>query len=107
MAASCCAIPGTVWAVHRGMAVNLPLSSTPRQYSRPESANVSGRLIAVTSHLPRGVSPPPPVRRDFLALHQEGIRGEHRALAQGHAVVDHRAHSDGAAGADGGPVRLE
>src|SRR5258705_531971 len=79
--------PGTGSRVHGGIGVNPPPVSTPCQYSRSESTKASARLIVVMSHLPRGVSPPPRVRRDFLALHQEGIGGEHRTLAHRHAVM--------------------
>ena len=89
------------------MAVNPPVISTPRQNSRPASTADLGRLIVVISHLPRRVSPPPRARRDLLALHQEGIGGEHRAVAHGHAVMDHGTDPEGAAGTDRGPVGLE
>ena len=58
-------------------------------------------------HLPGGVAAPAFVRRDLLALHQEGVGGEHRAVAHRHAVVDHGADPEGAAGADRAAVGLE
>ena len=63
--------PGTGSRVHRGIGVNPPPVSTPCQNSRSESTKALVGLIVVMSHLPRGVSPPPRVRRDLLALHQE------------------------------------
>ena len=81
------------------------------QHAAPELAvriNESLRQ-ADSRHLtsPSPGSAPPRVRRDFLALHQERVRGEHRALAHRHAVMDHRADPDGAARADRAPVGLE
>ena len=40
---------------------------------------------------PGRVSAPPCAGRDFLALHEEGVGGEHSAVAYGHAVMDHGA----------------
>src|SRR5258708_5260572 len=107
--ASCSQTPARGARVHRGIDVNPPAASTPRQNSRPASAavTVSGRLILVISRLRGRVSAPPRVLRDFLAFHEEGIRGEYRAVAHRHAVVDHCVDPDGAAGADRGPVGLE
>src|SRR5580698_1027757 len=104
--AACAATPGAGSRVHRGIAVNPP-ASTPRQKSRAESTVMPGRLVVVISHLPRGVSAPPCVLRDFLALHQEGVGGQDRAVAHRHAVMDHRPDPDRAAGTDRGPVGLE
>ena len=47
------------------------------------------------------------MRRDILALHEEGVRGENCAVADRHAVVDEGTHSERAAGTDGGDVGLE
>ena len=43
----------------------------------------------------------------LLTLHQEGVGREHRAVAHRHAVEDHGADPDGAAGADRDAVGLE
>src|SRR5271166_2098906 len=99
--------PGAVPRVQRGMAVNPPASSTPRQYWRAASAVSDGLMVVVTSHLPRRVSAPPGAGRNLLALHEEGVGGEHRAVAHGHAVVDQCADPDRAAGAEHDPVGLE
>ena len=58
-------------------------------------------------HLRGRVSAPPRVRRHLLALHQEGVGGEHRAVAHRHAVVDEGADPERAAGADRDAVGLE
>src|SRR5580693_2384566 len=59
--------------VHRGIVVDPPVRSTPRQNSRSGSdVVVPGRLKAVIwSHLPGRVSAPPGAGGNLLALHQE------------------------------------
>ena len=52
-------------------------------------------------------SHPPGVRWHFLALHEERVRGEHRAVAYRHAVENLRADTESAAGTDGDAVGLE
>ena len=103
--ASCSATPGTGSRVHRGIAVNPPATSTPRQNSRLASVTGLSSLrislrtpsarraaaASIRSNLPGRVAAPPCVRRDLLALHEEGVGGEHRAVAHRHAVVDERA----------------
>src|SRR6266571_1497045 len=86
------------------IAISAPARSTPRRNSRPRSAVVtmSGscrRIMLLISHLPRRVAPPPPVCRDILSLHQEGVGGQHRPITHRHVVVDEGADSDRAAGA--------
>src|SRR5262245_54809652 len=81
---SCSWTPGTGFVVHRGTDVN-----------------------PVISHLPRRVAAPPRAWRDILALHEEGVGGEHRAIAHRHAVVDECADPNRAARANGGAVALE
>src|SRR5688572_24510264 len=81
---SCSATPGGGVRVHRGMTVN-PL----------------------ILHLPRGVAPPARAWRDLSALHQEGVRGQYRAVTDGHVVVDEGTDSDSAAIADRGSTGLE
>ena len=44
---------------------------------------------------------------DLLALHEESVRGENGAVADGHPVVDEGTHSERDAGADGADVGLE
>ena len=126
--ASCSATPAAGSRVHRGIAVNPPATSTPRQNSRPVSASLSHRVVppftVATCHLPLTSGggevvaavtraspwpgfPPPRVRRDLLALHEEGVGGEHRAVAHRHAVVDEGADPERAAGADRDAVGLE
>src|SRR5438445_9936423 len=105
----CSPTPGTGSRVQRGTAVNPPAKRTPRQNFRPRSPVVTvfpSRNLLI-SHLPGRVAGPPRVRRDVLSLHQEGVCGEHRSVAHGHAVVDEGANADRAAGADLGSTRLE
>jgi hypothetical protein len=47
------------------------------------------------------------VRRDILALHEEGVRGENDAVTDRHAVVDEGTHPERAAGTDRADVGLE
>src|SRR6266545_5238683 len=91
------------------VAISAPARSTPRQNSRSRSAvvTVSCRLILLISHLSRRISAPPRVCWDLLSFHEEGVGGEHRAVAHRHAVVDQCANADRAAGADRGAVALE
>ena len=58
-------------------------------------------------HLPSGVAAPPFVRRDLLALHEEGVGGEDGTVAHGHPVMDHGGGPNGAARADGARIGLE
>src|SRR5688572_1010145 len=58
-------------------------------------------------HLPRRVAPPARAWRDLFALHQEGVRGQYRAVTDGHVVVDEGTDSDSAAIADRGSTGLE
>ena len=53
------------------------------------------------------IAAPACVRRYLFALHQEGVRGEHRAVAHRHPVVDVRAGPERAAVADRGVLGLE
>src|SRR5215469_1895724 len=64
-------------------------------------------MTLLISHLPCRVAAPLRKWRDILALHQEGVCREHRAVAHGHAVVDERANAYRAPGADLGSTRLE
>src|SRR5215467_2403305 len=63
--------------------------------------------MSFISHFPRRVAAPLRAWRDVLSLHQEGVCGEHRAVAHRHTVMDEGANSDRAAGANLGSTRLE
>src|SRR5438477_7558383 len=78
------------------------VSATGSQNSRPRSAvvTVSCRSRVLISHLPRRVAAPPRAGRNSLSLHEEGVRGEDRAIPHGHAVVQEGADADRAAGAN-------
>src|SRR5919198_1045028 len=67
----------------------------------------SRRLVCFISHLPRRVAGPPRVRRYVLALHEEGVGAENRAVTHRHAVEDECANADRAAGANRGSVTFE
>src|SRR5439155_10559488 len=67
---------------------------------------VSRGLILLISHLPRRVPPPPRVCRHLLALHEQGVGTEHRAVTHRHAVVDECADAERAAGAERGSAGL-
>ncbi|MEK6439481.1 hypothetical protein [Pseudonocardia sp. T1-2H] len=58
-------------------------------------------------HLLSRVAAPPFVRGNLFALHEEGVRSEHGAVADRHPVVDERTHPDRGAGTDRDPVGLE
>src|SRR2546426_7963838 len=58
------------------------------------------------SHLPRRVAAPPRAGRNRLSLHEEGVRGEYRAIPHGHAVEHECADADRAAGANRGGAGL-
>ena len=93
---------------HRLGPMTAAVSGRPRG-NRCGCATESGTGVVdtVAVHLPGRVSPPPGVRRDLLALHEEGVGGEHGAVAHRHAVVDEGADPEGAAGADRDVVGLE
>ena len=121
IAASCTAMPAIGSRVHRGITVDPPAASTPRQKSRPASARTAsadecmatpltlkcfrGRLSI--GNLMGRVSAPPRASRDLLALHQEAVGGELGSVADRHAVVDVGARAEGDVGSEGGVVRLE
>src|SRR6266851_7805980 len=77
-------MPGTGLRVHRGTAVNPPIS-----------------------HLHRRVATPLRTSRDILSFHQEGVCCEHRAVTHGHAVEDECTDPERAAGAHRGSVAFE
>src|SRR5436309_1269368 len=60
-----------------------------------------------SSHLPRRVAAPACVWRNVLALHEEGVRGEHGSVPHRHVVEDEGADPDRAASADRGGAGLE
>src|SRR5215213_10507338 len=62
---------------------------------------------AAARHLLSGVASPAGAGGDDLALHEERVGGELRAIADDDAVVGPRADADGAAVADGDVVGLE
>src|SRR5205823_5779914 len=95
---------------HRGIAVNPPAIRTPRQNSWPalSLAVVGASRIEVVSISQSScrVALPPGARRDFFALHEEGIGRERRSITHRHAVVNERADTERAAGADRGRAGL-
>src|SRR2546423_4228469 len=83
----------TSWARRSGSARLRPTPST--------------RGWSLMSHLPRRVAPAAGVCRNDLALHEEGVGGEHGAVTHRHAVVDQCGNPDRAAGANRDSIAFE